>query len=542
MIGPIDKGDLDVNHGIAGNHTILHCLFNTLLNRRDIFLGDRAANGLVYELKALARLLRLKFYHRVPILTATAGLSYVFALRSNFLPDCLAVCNLGLAHVRVHLELAQKTVNDDFQMKLSHARDDDLPGLLIGLGLGLDGHGDNRLRENHRFQYHGFVFITERMPGERAFQSYGCADISGIDLLDLFTLVRVHFEQPADTFPGPLGRVIHIGPGCQRPGINPDKRKLPDEGIGHDLERYACKRLAVGGSANYFFSLGANAFDRRDVQGRRKVVHNRIEKKLNALVLECRPANDRENAHGDRTFTDRGHDLGLRRRLSVQEFLHHGVVGIGNLLDHLLPVLFCLGQEICRDVFNHVFCAEGLVVEQNGLHLDQVNAAAELVLCADWDLDRHRVRAEPVYHRLDAHVEVSADAVHLVHERDARDLVFVSLAPDGLGLGLYAAHRVKGRNSAVEHAQRTLNLDGKVHMAGSVDDIDAFVPPEARRRRRGDGDAALLLLHHPVHDRGAVMHFTDLIGNTGIVKDALGRRRFTGVDVSHNPDVTSIFE
>jgi hypothetical protein len=38
------------------------------------------------------------------------------------------------------------------------------------------------------------------------------------------------------------------------------------------------------------------------------------------------------------------------------------------------------------------------------------------------------------------------------------------------------------------------------------------------------------------------VHFADLIGNTGIIKDTLGRRRFSGVDVSHDPDVPGIFK
>src|SRR5574337_1238854 len=118
---------------------------------------------------------------------------------------------------------------------------------------------NDRLRKNHSFQDHGLVFITDRMPGQGTLESYDGTDISGIDLLDLFTLVRVHFEQPADTFPGPFGRVIDIGTGCQRPGIDPDKRQLSNEGVGHNLERYACKRFAVGSTASYFLSLGANA-------------------------------------------------------------------------------------------------------------------------------------------------------------------------------------------------------------------------------------------------------------------------------------------
>ena len=77
---------------------------------------------------------------------------------------------------------------------------------------------------------------------------------------------------------------------------------------------------------------------------------------------------------------------------------------------------------------------------------------------------------------------------------------------------------------------------------GRVDDVDAVLGqrqvhalPEAGRRGRGDRDAALLLLLHPVHGGGAVVHLADLVVDAGVVQDALGRRRLAGVDVREIP-------
>ena len=53
----------------------------------------------------------------------------------------------------------------------------------------------------------------------------------------------------------------------------------------------------------------------------------------------------------------------------------------------------------------------------------------------------------------------------------------------------------------------------------------------------GDGDAALLLLDHPVHDRGALVDLADLVGAARVVEDALGRGGLARVDVGHDPDV-----
>src|SRR5205814_9469747 len=62
------------------------------------------------------------------------------------------------------------------------------------------------------------------------------------------------------------------------------------------------------------------------------------------------------------------------------------------------------------------------------------------------------------------------------------------------------------------------------------------------RRGRGNGDPALLLLLHPVHGGGAFVHFANLVGLAGVIKDALGRRRLSGVDVRHDADIAITFE
>jgi len=58
------------------------------------------------------------------------------------------------------------------------------------------------------------------------------------------------------------------------------------------------------------------------------------------------------------------------------------------------------------------------------------------------------------------------DLVHLIDEHDARHMIFVGLAPNGLCLRFDALIAVENANRAVEHAQRTLDLDGEVDMAG----------------------------------------------------------------------------
>ena len=157
-------------------------------------------------------------------------------------------------------------------------------------------------------------------------------------------------------------------------------------------------------------------------------------------------------------------------------------------------------------------------------------------------LDRNGLHAQAIADRLDALFEVGADLVHLVDEHDARHVVAVGLAPDGLGLRLDTLVAVKHGDAAVEHAQRALHLDGEVYVTGGVDDVQALAVPHGGGGGGGDGDPTLLLLLHPVHGGCAVVHFTDLMALAGVVENPLGRRRLARVDVGHDPEVAIVFD
>ena len=94
------------------------------------------------------------------------------------------------------------------------------------------------------------------------------------------------------------------------------------------------------------------------------------------------------------------------------------------------------------------------------------------------------VGVEAVLDHVDAAEEVGADAVHLVDEAHPRHVVLVGLAPHRLGLRLHAGDRVEHRDRAVEDAQRPLDLDGEVDVAGRVDDVDPACRATCRWWRR----------------------------------------------------------
>jgi hypothetical protein len=148
--------------------------------------------------------------------------------------------------------------------------------------------------------------------------------------------------------------------------------------------------------------------------------------------------------------------------------------------------------------------------------------------------------AEAVAHRLHRGEEVGAGTVHLVDVGNPGDLVLVGLAPYRLRLRLYTGDRIEDRDRPVEDTEAALHLDGEVDVARRIDDVDPMVPPLASGRSGGDGDAALLLLLHPVHDRGTLVDLAHLVGAAGVVEDALGGRRLAGIDVGHDADVACL--
>ena len=244
-------------------------------------------------------------------------------------------------------------------------------------------------------------------------------------------------------------------------------------------------------------------------------------------------ARDRRPSQG--CTEEAGRDL-----LLVQELLGNGVVESGQDVDESGARRYGLLREVGRDIDGRVRLAAGGALffpPDKRLHLEQVDHSDETALDTDRELYYRDGRSQAVLDHVDAPGEVRPDPVHLVDEADARDLVLVGLAPDSLGLGLDTGYRVKDGDRPVEDAQRPLDLDGEVDVAGGVDDVDAVISPLARSRRRGDRDTTLLFLGHPVHRGAALMDFAHLVVDARVVQDPLGSRGLARVNVGHDPDV-----
>ena len=246
------------------------------------------------------------------------------------------------------------------------------------------------------------------------------------------------------------------------------------EGIGGNLEGQSSEGSVVGrGTGLRLLGLRVDTLDILDVGGGGHIVHDRVQQLLDALVLVGRAADDGDQGVGDGLLADGRLQFLAGDLLALEVLLHQLLIVLGHSLDQDVVVLLGLLLHVVGDLLDAHVVAHIVVVDLGG-HVDQVDDALEGVLTADGQLDGHAVGVQAVVQHLDAVEEVGAHGVHLVDVDHAGDLVLVRLAPDRLGLGLDAALGGQNGDRAVQHAQRPLDLNGEVHVARGVDDVDAM--------------------------------------------------------------------
>ena len=139
----------------------------------------------------------------------------------------------------------------------------------------------------HRLEQDRRRLDRERVAGGRVLEPDAGGDLARADLLALLAVVRVHLEDAADPLGLAGGRVQDAVAGLELAGVDAEVRQLADVRVGHDLEDERRERLVERRAARELV-LGArvDAVDRRDVERARQVVDDRVEQRLDALVLE----------------------------------------------------------------------------------------------------------------------------------------------------------------------------------------------------------------------------------------------------------------
>ena len=85
---------------------------------------------------------------------------------------------------------------------------------------------------------HNLVFIiTERITCRCVLQPDSCRNVTGVNMLDIFSVVGMHLQDAAESLTLTLGRVHDRLPGLQLSGVHAEEAELSDKRVCHDLER-----------------------------------------------------------------------------------------------------------------------------------------------------------------------------------------------------------------------------------------------------------------------------------------------------------------
>ena len=505
------------------------------------------------------------------VLTTSAGLLRILVFLINRLGKGFLVSNLRSTYVCFYVELTKQTVNDDLKVKLTHTCDNGLAGFLVGvclegrvlfrqllqrigkliltsLGLGLDCELDNGIRELHGLQNNRSGLIAKGITGCRNLQTYCCSDIAGEYLFQLRSLVRMHLKNTADTLLLILGGVQNVRTGLAGSGINTHECELSDEGIGDNLECQCREGLGIRGMSLNFVSVQIGSLDCRDIKRRRHILNHCIQALLNALILICGSAADRNSLAGAGCLAKDLSQSVNRRLLALKVLLHQIIIQRADLLYHLVVVHLCLVLQVIRNRCN-LDVGSDIVLIIVSFHIEQIDQSDVSVFLTDRNVDHNRVLAQSVLDLVYAAVIVCADDIHLVDKCHAGNVIGISLTPYVLRLRLNAALCGEYTDSAVQNTKGTFNLYGEVYVSGGINDIDAVLEsaglrlvvilfrPMAGCCRGRNGNTTLLLLGHIVHGCSTIVCITDLVVNTGIEQDTLGQSRLTCIDMSHDTDV-----
>src|SRR6266851_1635901 len=135
MIAAFENRYSDVDHRVAAEVTLDQRTAHALLDRRDVLARDRATNDLVHELEAASTRERFDLEPAVAILSASARLALVFALRLGLTLDRLLVWDLRRLKFNLYIKFSLELLDRDLDMHLARARQDYLMSLRVAMGL-----------------------------------------------------------------------------------------------------------------------------------------------------------------------------------------------------------------------------------------------------------------------------------------------------------------------------------------------------------------------------------------------------------------------
>ena len=178
----------------------------------------------------------------------------------------------------------------------------------------------------------------------------------------------------------------------------------------------------------------------------------------------------------------------------------------------------------------------------NSFHLNKIHQTFKRFLSANRNNYRTRISSQNSLHLAHNLKEVSTRTVHFVHISNTWHIIFISLAPYSLRLRFNSTYCTVCSNSTIQDTQRALYFCSKVNVSRSINQVDFIsitcIFPTSCSSSRGDSNTTFLLLCHPVHCSSTIMYFSNFVSQTRIEQDTFRGSCFSGIDVSHDTNIT----
>ena len=287
-----------------------------------------------------------------------------------------------------------------------------------------------------------------------------------------------------------------------------------------------------------FFSLGVNAHRGGHVQWRGQPAANGVQHGLHARVAQGRAAENRSDV------TRQGGPP--KGRVDVIDSVSAFKVGLKKIFigfGQFFQQQFTPGSGQRGLLRREGSAAHGqaliVFIKGQAFFMNKVKDSAEVLTLPEGDCNGQGVGLEPLAHGFKNGFKVRSQPVHLVDKGDLGHAEVFGLPPHGFRLRLHAAHGAKHAHGSVQHAQGALDLNGEVHVAGSVYEVDGVVVPLTGGAGRHDGNAAFLFFGHVIHSGGAVVYFAHAVDFAAVEKHALRQCGLASVNMGNNANVAN---
>ncbi len=341
------------------------------------------------------------------------------------------------------------------------------------------------------------------------------ADVPGAELVGVAGILALGHEQLTNPLLRAGSLVDRVRVVLEHPLVDTEQVDTAGVGIGERLEdeRHQLTILDRG-------QLDTTSGRRPSVGRGGQILDDRIEQPVHREVLGSNATGDGEDQAGGHSGLECGDDLVVGDLLALEVALHQLVGDLGDLIHQLLAVL---GRDVSQLGGNldlgAVLTARALVLV--GLHVDQVDHAADLVLGSDRNLGGDDVGPEGLLERIESTKEVGPLAVEHVHEDQAREAQLLGALPESSRSDLDAEDGVDHEDRPFGDAQRGEGVGDEAGLTGSVDQVDLAALPAERGEARRDRHAARLLVRRRVRDRRAVCDRPKPADRTGLEEQGL---------------------